>query len=242
MDLITIIDPHSVLDVGTGFGKYGILCREYLELWDGRQQYSDFKRRIDGVEAFSPYITPLHNYVYDNLYVEDMRELVAKLDYSYDLVLLIDVLEHLSTPDGKLLLEKLLSKNLGILVSTPKDPSDQKSAFGNTFETHKSRWTKKDISKLVTNKKNDSRNMDITAKSEADYDEDRSCYFVRDPVSIIGYVGSTAVVHKLKRKRLIRKLNRVPYMETGLKFIVRTIKPQGNILLIFLVACGILFH
>ena len=60
-----------------------------LELWDGRQQYSDFKRRIDGVEAFSPYITPLHNYVYDNLYVEDMRELVAKLDYSYDLVLLM---------------------------------------------------------------------------------------------------------------------------------------------------------
>ena len=242
MDLITIIDPRSVLDVGTGFGKYGILCREYLELWDGRQQYSDFKRRIDGVEAFSPYITPLHNYVYDNLYVEDMRELVAKLDYSYDLVLLIDVLEHLSTPDGKLLLERLLSKNLGILVSTPKDPSDQKNAFGNTFETHKSRWTKKDISKLVINKKYDSGNMDASAKSEADHDGDRSCYFVRDPVSIIGYVGSTAVVHKLKRKRLIRKLNRVPYMETGLKFIVRTIKPRGNILLILLVACGILFH
>ena len=71
MDLVTIVDPRSVLDVGTGFGKYGILCREYLELWDGRQKYSDFKRRIDGVEAFSPYITPLHNYVYDNLYVED---------------------------------------------------------------------------------------------------------------------------------------------------------------------------
>jgi len=242
MDLITIIDPRSVLDVGTGFGKYGILCREYLELWDGRQQYSDFKRRIDGVEAFSPYITPLHNYVYDNLYVEDMRELVAKLDYSYDLVLLIDVLEHLSTTDGKLLLEKLLSKNLGILVSTPKDPSDQKNAFGNTFETHKSRWTRKDISNLVINKKHDSGNMDTKAKSEADHDEDRSCYFVRDPVSIIGYVGSTAIVHKLKRKRLIRKLNRVPYMKTGLKFIVRNIKRQGNILLVFLVAFGILFH
>lgn len=61
MDLVTIMDPRSVLDIGTGFGKYGILCREYLELWDGRQQYSDFKRRIDGVEAYSPYnsTTPL---------------------------------------------------------------------------------------------------------------------------------------------------------------------------------------
>jgi hypothetical protein len=242
MDLVTIVDPRSVLDVGTGFGKYGILCREYLELWDGRQKYSDFKRRIDGVEAFSPYITPLHNYVYDNLYVEDVRELVDKLDYNYDLVLLIDVLEHFSKTDGELLLEKLLSKNLGILISTPKDPSDQKNAFGNIYETHKSRWTIKDISKLIDNKKYDSRDINITAKSDNGYSGNRCCYFVRDPVSIIGYVGSVELVHKLKRKRFIRRLNRVPYMETSLRFFVRRIRPQGKLLLIFLVACSILFH
>ena len=156
MDLITIIYPHSVLDVGTGFGKYGILCREYLELWDGTQQYSDFKRRIDGVEAFSPYITPLHNYVYDNLYVEDMRELVAKLDYSYDLVLLIDVLEHLQYTRWKTSVGEVIIKKFRDIGLNSKRPSNQKSAFGNTFETHKSRWTKKDISNLVPNKKNDS--------------------------------------------------------------------------------------
>lgn len=32
LELIIAIDPSSVLDVGTGFGKYGVLCREYLEL------------------------------------------------------------------------------------------------------------------------------------------------------------------------------------------------------------------
>ena len=35
-------NPSSVLDIGTGFGKYGLLCREYLELWDGRENYSHF--------------------------------------------------------------------------------------------------------------------------------------------------------------------------------------------------------
>jgi hypothetical protein len=58
MDLIVNINPNSVLDIGTGFGKYGLLCREYLELWDGRQNYDKFLRRIDGVEAFESYITP----------------------------------------------------------------------------------------------------------------------------------------------------------------------------------------
>ena len=36
MDLIISVKPFSVLDVGSGFGKYGVLCRKYLELWDGR--------------------------------------------------------------------------------------------------------------------------------------------------------------------------------------------------------------
>ena len=174
--------------------------------------------------------------------LKTIRELVDKLDYNYDLVLLIDVLEHFNKTDGEHLLEKLLSKNLGILISTPKDPSNQKNAFGNTYETHKSRWTKKEISKLINNKKYDSGDMNITAKSDNGYGGNRSCHFIRDSVSIIGYVGSIELVHELKRKRFIRKLNRIPYMETSLKFIVRKIRPQGKPLLIFLVACVVLFH
>jgi hypothetical protein len=45
MDNIIALKPKSILDIGTEFGKYGVLCREYLELWDGRQKY-EFTRRI----------------------------------------------------------------------------------------------------------------------------------------------------------------------------------------------------
>lgn len=144
MDIIIALKPFSVLDVGTGFGKYGVLCREYLELWDGREEYN-FLKRIDGVEVFENYITPLHKFIYNNIYTENIIDLVEKLDYSYDLVLLIDVLEHFTKEEGKWLLNTLLSKNKGILIGTPKNPSTQKDAFENVFETHKSLWEKKDL-------------------------------------------------------------------------------------------------
>ena len=228
MDLITMLDPRSVLDVGTGFGKYGILCREYLELWDGRQEYSNFKRRIDGVEAYGPYITELHKYAYDNVYVDDVRDLVDKLDFRYDLVLLIDVLEHFKKGEGELLLEKLLARNLGILISTPKNPSEQKNAFGNDYEIHKSTWTRKDISNLLNNMKIDSNDMNISTKS-TNCHTNRSSYFVGDPVSVIGYVGSLEHVRKLSRKRLIRKVSKVPYAEGTLKLLVRTVRSKGTL-------------
>ena len=47
--------PKSVLDVGIGFGKYGMLFREYLDIWD-MECVADYdpaawKTRIDGIEA-----------------------------------------------------------------------------------------------------------------------------------------------------------------------------------------------
>lgn len=147
MEVIIASKPESILDVGTGFGKYGVLCREYLDLWDGRQKY-EFSRRIDGVEAFQNYITPLHKFVYNNIYNEDILHLNDKLELKYDIVLLIDVLEHFEKQQGRYLLDKLLDKNIGIIISTPKKPSPQKDAFGNIYETHRSSWSVKDLKSL----------------------------------------------------------------------------------------------
>jgi hypothetical protein len=163
MDIIIALKPSSVLDVGAGFGKYGVLCREYLDLWDGKQQYT-FESRIDAVEVFSRYITPLHQFVYNNVYTENILALVNKLDFGYDLVLLIDVLEHLKKDDGVMLVTKLLSKNNGILISTPKNPSPQKDAFENIYETHRSKWLKQDFLNIG------------------------DCYFISDNISIIVYL------------------------------------------------------
>lgn len=147
MEMIISLNPRSVMDMGSGFGKFGVLCREYLELWDGRQKY-EFNRRIDCVEIFQQYISPLHKYVYDNVYNENILEIAPKLDTKYDLVLLIDVIEHFEKIDGINLLNTLLAKNESVLVSTPKKPSPQKDAFGNVYETHRSTWSTGELAKI----------------------------------------------------------------------------------------------
>ena len=43
--LVLAVNPASLLDIGVGFGKYGFLAREYLELFGESEQYAKWKRR-----------------------------------------------------------------------------------------------------------------------------------------------------------------------------------------------------
>jgi len=143
--LIKLTDPGAILDVGIGFGKYGFLAREYLELWDGRQNYGEWTRRIDGVEAFAGYVGPLQRSIYNTIHVGSALDVVPTLDATYDLVLLIDVLEHFSHEDGMRLLKECLRVGRNLLVAVPKPFEDQGAAFGNEFETHRFDWRRKDF-------------------------------------------------------------------------------------------------
>lgn len=133
--------PRSVLDIGVGFGKYGVLLREYLEVWGKTSGYGKFSVRLDGVEVFPEYVTPLHKFIYSHIYTGDAQKVVARLKERYDLALFIDVLEHFTLREGEDFLRMLLTKVDGVLVSTPKYPGDQHATFGNQHETHRSRWT-----------------------------------------------------------------------------------------------------
>ncbi len=196
------LNPDSVLDVGAGFGKYGMLCREYLELWDGRQKYSDFRRRIDAVEAFEIYITPLHNFVYNHIYIGDIQEMYDELDFNYDLVLLIDVLEHFNKQEGERLINRLLIKNKGILISTPKMVSDQKDAFENEYETHRSQWKPSELSSFG------------------------SSFFIKDHKSVICYIGKRDYVKKLeyglKKSKKKQFLNYLKKRLASIHFVYQT--------------------
>lgn len=204
MEMIISLNPKSVLDIGSGFGKFGVLCREYLELWDGRQKY-EFKRRIDCVEVFQQYISPLHQYIYDNVYNNDILDIAPKLDIRYDMILLIDVLEHFEKDDGIKLLKTLLTNNECILVSTPKNPSPQKDAFGNVYETHKSIWSSTELSSLG------------------------NIAFVRDDISWISIISSSSDVISNYNEgiRRLKSHGKVP-IETKLKRIARQVPGVTN--------------
>ncbi len=142
MDIIMRTRPESLLDIGVGFGKFGFLCREYLELWDGRDVYGQWQRRIDGIEVCEKYITPLQKMIYNNIYIGNALEVLPTLDYLYVVILIIDVLEHFDVEDGIRLLEECTRLGRSILVSTPKDISEQGAAFGNEHERHRFQWKK----------------------------------------------------------------------------------------------------
>lgn len=144
MELVIMSEPLSILDVGCGAGKYGVLCHERLNLWY-TDNYKNRKVIIDAIEAFSAYLTPIHNYIYNQIFIAPADIAIDLTDKKYDLILLIDVLEHFEKEKGREFLRKLLQKGKNVIISTPKAPGEQGEEFGNSFERHLSGWTPEEI-------------------------------------------------------------------------------------------------
>ncbi len=181
------INPKSVLDIGAGFGKYGVLMREYLELWDGREKYGDWQRKIDAIEGFEKYLTPLHKFIYNKIYTGNALEILPTFETNkYDLILLIDVLEHFETTEGKRLLQECSRVGKAIIISTPKHPQIQTDSFGNPYETHLSKWDKKSIRNCLTTSP-----------------QSKTIFFIPDEDSIIGcLITDFSLTGEITRKKL----------------------------------------
>ncbi|RLB35932.1 MAG: glycosyltransferase family 1 protein [Deltaproteobacteria bacterium] len=140
LNFIVNIRPSTILDVGVGFGKYGVLLRESLEIVDERYDKQEWRTIIEGVEAFRNYRNPLHEYCYDKVYYADIFSIIDNLK-NYDLIMLIDVIEHFQKDKGFKLINALLKHcNKALLISTPLFPASQEAVFGNEYEIHRSRW------------------------------------------------------------------------------------------------------
>lgn len=156
-DVLNLIynSPHqSILDIGPGFGKYGVLCREYFDLipaWyekglDGFDR-NNWQLRIDCIEVHTPYITTLHKYIYDNIYPGKAEDVLPGLD-NYDLILMIGMVEHLEKENGAKLLEISKTKARKVIVVTPNGYRPQSEVWNNPYEEHKSGWSGEDLSKI----------------------------------------------------------------------------------------------
>lgn len=135
---------ESVLDIGVGMGKWGVLCRDVLDVYAGRFHRHEWKTKIDGVEIFQNYRNPLWDLVYDRVIVGNAIDVIDSL-YTYDVILLCDVIEHFTKSEGMTLLDKLLSRGKLVLVTSPRDYAAQGPLWGNPYEEHKSGWTKRDF-------------------------------------------------------------------------------------------------
>lgn len=150
---ILTVQPTSVLDVGVGFGKWGYLCREYLDIGKRRLKPTDWKTTIDGIEPFEEYLQPHQNWLYDDLFVGTVQEWIEANKASekvqqYDLVIFGDILEHLPRHVALSVLEffqAYVARKL-IVVGIPLGPNwKQGEVCGNELETHVSAWEVDDL-------------------------------------------------------------------------------------------------
>ena len=149
------LQPASVLDVGAGMGQYGVLLRNHLEhehLFEvsgseGRQRPRDeWRVRIDGIEGFAGYLTPVHAWAYQEMRIGNALDLLPAIPTGqYDLVIAIDILEHFETPQGLVFLQQCrrVARRMA-LVSTPKQFCEQ-HVQANPFEDHRSVWSREEL-------------------------------------------------------------------------------------------------
>lgn len=143
LDLVIKMQPKSILDCGIGFGKWGVLFREYLDIWKVNKPFQERVTRIDGVEIFSEYENSVWK-VYDNIYTGNIIDLIPELSvHKYDLLFMGDVIEHLDKEEGKNLLKELSYNH--IIVITPLHVLKQETVYNNQYETHKSEWRYQDF-------------------------------------------------------------------------------------------------
>ncbi len=164
---------QDVLEIGVGFGKYGVLIREYLEIYEkARYDKENWRLNLIGVEIFKNYKNPIHDYIYDHIYYTDILTIINDLP-NFDLILLVDVIEHIEKDRAAVLLRELIQKmNICIFVCHPdgnkEDALLQDEAFGNKYEAHISRWTKHDYDNIAYTIHID-KTSKIICKNEAHY-------------------------------------------------------------------------
>jgi hypothetical protein len=124
------LKPTTVLDVGAGQGTYLNLIRDGL----GAGVI------VNAVEVWQPYIDEFNLLNrYDKLFPIDVRDMD---NFGYDLVILGDVLEHMSESDALILWERISKQAKYAMISIPIIHYHQDAINGNPYEVHvEEDWT-----------------------------------------------------------------------------------------------------
>lgn len=151
LKLVDDTKAHRILDIGAGMGKYGLLIRE-MHMSEqanlGRLKPKNFSM-IDACEYTRYFLEQEHlSKIYDTVYPESFLTLFDKKEDSrlYELVLMIDVVEHY---DKETVIEFLKTYvETPVLISTPKRTEMYTEHFYGDAAHHVSQWDMKDFKKV----------------------------------------------------------------------------------------------
>jgi len=140
------IEPKRVLDIGVGFGRWGMTLREFAEVWFDRVRPEEWTIEIEGIEAFERNIVDYHDEFYDRIHIGDALDVLPEIEGGWSLAILGDVLEHFYKSDGEKLLADLVARSDYVLVNLPiGDDWPQEDKYENPYEEHKAVWELEDF-------------------------------------------------------------------------------------------------
>jgi tetratricopeptide (TPR) repeat protein len=115
-------------------------------VFPGRRYRENWAVRIEGVEVFPKYIMPHQEFLYDEIHIGKIEELVDTIG-DFDMYIFGDVLEHLPEETAVRVLESAYRKaNKAVLINIPlgrgwlREGSDE-----NEYEAHLSAWELEDF-------------------------------------------------------------------------------------------------
>ena len=145
--LVRSLNPASVLDIGVGFGKWGHVFREYLDVMHGRPFKESWKVQIDGVEIFEKYIQAHQRHIYDEIFIDNIRTMSIR---DYDLIFMSDVIEHIEKKEAVEVINKLCAHSKALILIVPIGTAwlnSQGKMYGNEHEAHISWWYSGEVTK-----------------------------------------------------------------------------------------------
>lgn len=131
-DAIAGTEHPSILDVGPGHGKYGVLMKEYLTPTP----------QVDAVEAWEPYITDFNLAgIYRHVHHGNVLDLPMTTLGNYHCLFMGDVIEHVSRADGEAFIDRCPTP---LVIVTPEHFFSNGPGLPET-EKHRSHWTEQDF-------------------------------------------------------------------------------------------------
>ncbi len=147
--VIPLIDGYTILDVGCGWGKWGSLIRT---CWyrTNKGTGNTLPELLIGTDLFLPSLKRVKSHkIYDDVVLCHAAFLPFR-ENVFDVVLAIEMLEHIEKSDGTKVLNEIerTSKNT-VIVSTPHISPYREGTIGpegfNKYDAHISKWRVKDF-------------------------------------------------------------------------------------------------
>jgi len=137
-ELIGMLRPGTICDIGPGAGKYGKIARQIAGA-------KGFSSKLTAIEIDESYVGEFGlTEIYDEIIIDDAVNMIKNPKLHFDMVIIGDCIEHLRKSDGLDLLNFLMYRTAHIVLIFPdnflQDGSDDHPA-----EAHISTWSMEDF-------------------------------------------------------------------------------------------------